>query len=110
AVANRLEIGLKSFRERLALFGNADDAGEHANHLQDLGNAALIEGEDRVAALDEIVGDVRLKIRKREDQVGLERLDLFVARVQERRYLRLLSRFGRSNGIAGNTDDAIALA
>ena len=58
-------------RQRLALFGDADDAGEHADHLQDLGDAALVEREDGIAALDEIVGDLRLQIGEREDQIRL---------------------------------------
>ena len=97
-------------RERVALLGHADDAGEHADHLQDLGDAALVEGEDRVAALDEVVGDVGLQIGEREDQIRLERLDLLVAGVQERRDLRLLTRLRRTHGVAGDADDTIALA
>ena len=96
--------------ERVALLRHADDAGEHADHLQDLGDAALIEGEDRVAALDEVVGDVGLQIGEREDEVRLQRLDLLVARVQERRDLRLLTRLRRTHGVAGDADDTIALA
>ena len=41
---------------------------------------------------------------------GCERLDLLVARVQERRDLRFLPRFRRAHGVAGDTDDTIALA
>ena len=41
---------------------------------------------------------------------GFERLDLFVARVQERRDLRLLARLRRTHGVAGDADDTIALA
>ena len=47
---------------------------------------------------------------KREDQIGLERLDLVEARVDERRDLRLLPRLRRPHGVAGDADDAIALA
>ena len=95
-------------RQRLALFRHADNAGEDADHLQDLGDAALVEGEHRIAALDEVVGDVGLQIREREDQVRLQRLDLFVARVQERRHLRLLARLRRPDRVAGDADHAIA--
>ena len=90
--------------------GDADNAGEHADHLQDLGDAALIEGEDGVAALDEIVGDLGLQIGERQDQIRLERFDLFVARVQERRDLRFLTRLRRTDGVAGDADDTIAFA
>ena len=97
-------------RERGGLFRHADDAAEHADHLQDLGDAALVEREDRVAALHELGRDVGLQIREREDEVGLERLDLVVARVEERRHLRLLPRLRRPHRVAGDADDAIALA
>ena len=110
ALANVVEALFERGDERGALLGNADDPGEHANHLQDLGDAALVEGEDRVAALDEVVGDVGLEIGEREDQIRFERLDLFVARVQERRDLRLLTRLRRADGVAGDADDTIAFA
>ena len=96
--------------QRVCLLGDADNAAQHADHLQDLLDAALVEGEDRVAALDQIVGDLRLQIREREYEIGIERLDLLVACVQERRHLGLLPRLGRTHGVTGDADDAVAFA
>ena len=62
------------------------------------------------AAPDELGGDVGLQIREGQHEIGLERLDLVEARVDERRDLRLLPRFRRPHGVAGDADDAIALA
>ena len=46
----------------------ADEPAQHADHLQDLGDAPLIERHDRVAAPHELGGDVGLQIREREDR------------------------------------------
>ena len=74
---------------RSARAGAADQSAEDADHLQDLGDAALVEHHHRVAALDQLGGDVGLQVGEAEDQVGLERLDLVVTRVDERRHARL---------------------
>ena len=71
AFANRVELALEFGRERDALLRHADDAGEHADHLQDFGDAALIECEDRVSPLDKIVGDVSLQIGEGENEIRL---------------------------------------
>ena len=54
-----------------AFGGAADDAAEHPNHLQDLVDAALIEGEHRVAALDQLGGDVGLQVGERQHEIGV---------------------------------------
>ena len=56
--------------ERAALFGHAHDAAENAYHLEDLGDAALIEREHRIAALHQFGCDVGLKIIEGEDEVA----------------------------------------
>ena len=65
---------------------------------------------DRVAAANQLGGDVRLQIGEGEDQVRLQRLDLVEARVDERRHLRLAPRLGRPHGVARDADDAVAFA
>ena len=105
----RVETALELVGERLALVRAADDAAEDADHLQDLGDAALVEGEHRIAALDQLAGDVGLQIRERQDQIGLQRLDLVdSARAGTTDTARLLPRFGRPDRVAGDADDAIA--
>ena len=75
--------------ERLGALGAAHERADHADHLKDLGDAALVERHDGIAAANQLGGDVGLQIGERQDQVGFERLDLVEPRVDERRYLRL---------------------
>ena len=42
--------------------GAPDDRAHHANHLKNLGDAPLIEGDDGVAAPNELGGNIRLQI------------------------------------------------
>src|SRR5690242_4090128 len=88
--------------------GAAYQTADDQNHLQDLGDAALVEEHHLIAALGEVGGDIALQVGKRQDEVRRERLDLLVARVSERRYARLAARFGRAHGVAGHTDHAVA--
>ena len=54
--------------------------------------------------------EIRLQIGERQHEVRLQRLDLVELRVDERRHLRLEPRLGRTDGVAGDADDAITLA
>ena len=96
--------------ERLGALAGADQAADDADHLQDLGDAPLIERHDRIAAANQLGGDVRLQIGEGEDQIRLQRLDLVEPRVDERRHLRLRARLRRPHRVAGDADDAIAFA
>ena len=89
--------------------GPADQRADHADHLEDFVNAALVEGVDRIAAADQLARDVGLEIRERQDQVRPERVDLVEPRVDERRHPRLAPRLGRPRGVAGDADDPIPL-
>src|SRR5688572_29711405 len=108
--AYRIEFELEMRNQPIRLVGAADQRAKDANHLQYLGHAALIEDHHRVAALDQLGRDVGLQIGEAEDQVGLERFDLFVFGVDERRDARLASRFRRPHRVTGYADDAVALA
>ena len=88
----------------------ADDAREHANHLQDVCDRALVEREDRQPALDELRRDAGLQIGERQDQIGLERFDFFEARGDERRDFRLGARFRRAQRVARDADHTMAFA
>ena len=109
-VADVVEAALERVRELRGAIAAADERADHPDHLQDLGDAALVERHDHVAAPDELGGDVRLQIRERQDEVGPQRFDLVEARVDERRDLRLLTRFRRPHGVARDADDPIAFA
>ena len=96
--------------QRLGLAGHADDAAEHADHLQDPGDAALVEGEHRIAALHQLGGDARPgDPRTPGSGRGPAPRSSRSAR-EERRHLRLLPRLGRPHRVAGDADDAVAFA
>ena len=63
-----------------------------------------------MAAARELRGDVGLEIREGEHKIGLERLDLVEARIDEGGYPRLLSRLRRAHRVPRHTGNAIALA
>ena len=65
-----VEPGLEFGHERGGAIGAADETADDEDHLQDLGDAALVEQHHRVAALSKVGGDVALQVREREDQVG----------------------------------------
>jgi hypothetical protein len=52
-------------RKRLRLLAHADESAERADHSQDAGNIALVEGMHSNAGSNEIGNDRRLKVRKR---------------------------------------------
>jgi hypothetical protein len=99
-------LGDQRFRPRRA----ADECADHPHHLQDLGNAALVEDDDRVAARDQFGGNAGLQVGEAEDQVGRERLDAIEAGIDERGDARLPPRFRWPHRVAGHADDAIAFA
>ena len=66
-----------------------------ADHLQDLGDAPLIERHDGIAATNQLGRERRLQIGEREDQVGAQRVDLVESRVQKRRHLGFLASLRR---------------
>src|SRR5262249_21975423 len=53
----------------------AERAADEPDGPEDVGHAALVQGEHRHAGPDQIADDVSLEIGEREDQVGLERQD-----------------------------------
>src|SRR5204863_3415853 len=95
--AKTVEIRREPGRERLGFVAAADETADHADHLQDLGNTALVEGHDRMSATDQLAREVRLKIGEREDQVWSQRLYPVEFRADERRHSRLLPRLRRTH-------------
>ncbi len=108
--ADRVEATLELSDQRGGLLRHADDAAEHADHLQDLGDGALVEGEHRIAAFHQLGRDVGLQVREGENQIGREPFDLVEPRVQERRDLGLLPGLGRAHGVARDADHAVTFA
>ncbi len=109
--AGRLDIGFQPVGERSGLRLAADHAPEHADHAQDLRDAAVIEEVNLDSGTREIGGDVRLQVREAEHEVGAQRDDAVDLRAGERRDFRLLaSRARRANGESRDPDDARILA
>ena len=74
-------------------------AAHHPNHLQDLVDASLIERDHRSCPGESSsAADVGLQVGKREHEVGIQRLDLVEARVDERQIT-----FGFSRASGGRT-------
>ena len=97
--------------ERRGLRFAADHAAEHADHAQDLRDAAVIEEVHLDARARELGRDVGLQVREAEHEVRLEREDAVDLRAGECRHLRLLApRPRRPHGEAGDADDARVLA
>jgi hypothetical protein len=109
-VPNAIQIRRQPIGEPLRFLLTADQAAEHRDHLQDLADAALVEDDDVHAAANELGAQVRLQVREREDEIRLELLDLVELRVDECGHFRLEPRLGRPDSVAGNADNAIALA
>src|SRR5262245_1175561 len=53
-LANPIEVGLEIGGEPFGGRLTPDQTAEHPNHLQNLGDAALVEGDDRQAAANEL--------------------------------------------------------
>ena len=60
-------------RERFGLVRRADQRAERADHVEDAGDVALIEGVHRDIAADQLGDDVGLQVGEGEHQVGFER-------------------------------------
>jgi hypothetical protein len=96
--------------EPLSALGGPHQSAERPDHVEDFGNAALIERVDIDASTNERRGDVRLQVRKRQDKVRLE-IDDFrnVRRREGGDPLLLTARPRRAHHIARNADDAPVL-
>src|SRR4029450_2272013 len=96
--------------QRIARVVPSDEGADNADHLQNLGDAPLVEGVDGVAAPNQLAGDVGLEVGEREHEIRLQRLDLVESGIDEGRDLRLLPGFGRAAGIARDADHTIPFA
>lgn len=67
----RCEIAGELRGQFLRLASAPDGAADEADGLRDLGESALISGEDGAAGADELPGDIGLHVGKRDDQIGL---------------------------------------
>ena len=64
---------------------------ERADHGENSGDIALVEGMHRDAAADQLGDDVRLQVGEREHQIGLERKIFPMSADDERRHPRLFA-------------------
>jgi len=58
------------------LVGGADQRAQHADHVQDLRDRALVEGMNGDTSPDQRGDDVRLQVGEAEDEVGTQIEDL----------------------------------
>jgi hypothetical protein len=105
------QTGFECSDELPSPFARVDYRAQRANHVEDPGDASLIEGMDVDPAANEIRGDVGLEIREGQDQIGLQGGDLVDIRRREGTYAWLLAASLRwAHDVAGDADDPILLA
>jgi hypothetical protein len=84
---------------------------DYPYHIKDLSDASLIKGMDIKPPANEIRGNVRLEIRERQDEVGLQGQNLVDVRRREGTPAQLLTASPwRRNNIARDPGDAVLLA
>ena len=107
ALVHRIDARGERGRERVGLLRRADQRAERADHVEDAGDVALVEGMHRDIGADQFGDDVGLQIGKGQHQVGLEREDLRHVGGDEGRDARLfLAHLRRPHRVAGHADDA----
>src|SRR5262249_5397978 len=111
AGARLREPPLQRPHERAGLAGRADQRAERADHVENAGDVAMVEGMDRDVAADQLGGDLGLQVGEGEHEVGLEREDFLKVGGDERRHPRLLlAHPRRPHRVARHADDAPLLA
>ena len=109
AVFDNLRLQPGDQRQR-AVFGT-NQAADGFDHRQRVIEAALVEGIDRHAGLDQVAGDVGLQIGESEYQIRLHGHDLVQVAAGEGIDLGLfLARLRWINGIAGDAGDTVLFA
>ncbi len=94
-----------------AFSGRADQRAESADHGEDAGKVALVEGVHGDIGADQIGDDVGLQVGEGEHQVGLERQYLRHVGGDEGSNARLLfAHLRRPHRIARDADDAMVFA
>ena len=73
-------------------FGGVDDGPKHADHVEDFGNAALVEGVHGDTSPDQRRHDVGLEIGKAQDEIGLQVEDFGMSAVVKAETRGLLRR------------------
>src|SRR5215469_16725384 len=105
------QTGFESFDKLLGPLARAHHCPEHADHIEDPGDSALVEGVHLDPAANEIGDDVRLEVGERQNQIRLQREDLADVRGRESAYPRLLvASQRRAHHVARDADDAVLLA
>ncbi len=97
--------------ERVRFLRRTDQRTESADHGEDAGKVALVEGMHRDIGADQVGDDIGLQIGEGEHQIGFERQDLRHVGGDEGRNPRLLAPHLRwPHRVARHADDAILLA
>jgi hypothetical protein len=92
----------------LCPFTRIDHRADRPDHVEDAGDASLVESMNVEPSADEIGGDVGLKIGERRDEVGLKRDDFVNVRRGEGTHTRLFAAsLRRAHNIAEDPDDTV---
>ncbi len=106
-----LKTSLQALGKRLRLLSSADQGAERADHGENAGHVALVEGVHGNAGADQLRDDVGLQVGEGEHQVRLERQDLGNVGRGEGGDARLLAAHARGpHAIARDAGDAMLLA
>src|SRR5215469_10357975 len=105
------QTGFESFDKLPGPLNHAHYCPDHADHFEDPGDGALVEGVHLDPAANEIGNDIRLEVGERQDEIRLQCEDLVDIRRREGAYPRLLAAsLRRAHDVAGDADDAVLLA
>jgi hypothetical protein len=89
----------------------ADQRAHGSDHRQNAGDIALVEDMDGDAGANQVGDDTGLQIREGENEIRIERQDLWDVSGDERRYPRLLAPHSRRpHRVTGDPDDPVLLA
>jgi hypothetical protein len=104
------EANFIASRKPFRLAQRSDQSADSTDHRENPGDVALIESMDGNARADQLCRDLRLEIGKSEDEVRLERENLWnIGRGEGRNAWLLAPNLQRPHSITGYPDDAVLL-
>ena len=103
--------GSELFGQTSGAIRRTDHCPEHMDHIENLGDSALVEGVDIDALSNKRRDNISLQVGEGENEVGPELEDFRDIRRSEGRDTRLFPpRLGRPHAIAGDANDPALLA